>query len=66
MIFLMIQFNFRDIVMSVLQAHDDFCIKVISNKMATEFQTKRRPPPPHLTPEIHAMTGTILVGNHNG
>ena len=28
MIFLIIQFNFRDITVSVFQAQDDFCIKV--------------------------------------
>ena len=28
MIFLIIQFNFRDIVVSVFKEQDDFCIKV--------------------------------------
>ena len=41
MIFLIIQFDFRDIFVSVFQAQGDFCIKV-KNKMATDFQTKPR------------------------
>ena len=57
MVFLIIQFNFRDIVVSVFQAQDDFCINV-KTKQDESNQT---------TPaEIHALNGTILVGNHNG
>ena len=41
MVFLIIQFNFRDIVVSVFQEQDDFFIKV-KKKMATDFQTKPR------------------------
>ena len=41
MVFLIIQFNFHDIVVSVFQAQDDF-LHQNENKMATDFETKPR------------------------
>ena len=45
------------VVVSVFQAHDNFCIKV-KTKCRLIFNLNH-------PPEIHALTGTTLVGNHN-
>ena len=58
MIFLIIQFNFRDIVVAVFQVQNHFCIE-----MKTRWRLIFKLTTP---PEIHALTGTNLVGNHKG